>query len=310
MHLRVTISATIALLALFLFRPNTITLAQTSAPPPATRAPIVAPSAGPYRVYLPLIFSNGPVLAKKGVPLTYSADCPVVATMGAWWQYSWSPTPANCPGIENVPMISVPSEINATLTGNSQWILGFNEPDESWQPAYMDPATGAQLWRQIEQKYPPSSGKKLMSPGTGSEDYTHWLLNFRNSYIAQYGTPPRLDGLAAHCLKWWASQAINDCVPKYVDWANAWGASEVWVTEFAFATNPSCGAGASDSQAAQMEKQFIDWMVTQPKVTRYAWFASRIPPGTEIPGCFYTPLVDYYNPSQPTTFGTVYMPYR
>jgi hypothetical protein len=264
---------------------------------------------------LPLVLKGGaPALVyKKGVPLEYSANCSVVTLMGASWQYSWSPLPQNCPGVENVPMISVPGEISTTLGGNSQWIMGFNEPDEGWQPASMTPAQGAFWWRLIEQKYP---NKKLLSPGTGSEDYTHWLRDFRQAYIDQYHVAPRMDGLAAHCLKWWASQSINDCVTKYISWTVEWGASEVWVSEFAFAnldiSSPPCPVGwppVSDQLAAAEERTFLDWMTTQPTVTRYAWFTARIPPGEQIPRCFHTPLVDY-NTGQPTIFGTTYITYH
>ena len=222
--------------------------------------------------------------------------------MSAFWEYDWEPVPLNCSGIENVPMISGSGDVNTPVGGNSQWIMGFNEPD-GVQP--LDYNQAAIYWRQIEQTYPT---KKLLSPATGNEDSSHWLTNFRNAYITKYNTPPRLDGLAVHCYRWWTSQC-TDFVTEYEGWASSWGVPEIWVTEFSFATDPSCGYGASPAQAAQIEQSFISWMESQPQVTRFAWFASKLQPGTELPGCFYTPLVDW-NTGQPTSYGSFYLLYR
>jgi len=293
---------------LTLFQPPTASQADSPTPTPRLNPARVSASqpSTQYRVFLPLVLASLPPL-KKGVPLTYT-DCANVTSMNAFWEFAWSPTPPNCAGVENVPMIWGAGDINKTLSGNSQWVMGFNEPDSGSQ-ANLTPQQGADYWHQIEQQYPT---RKLLSPASATEDTSHWLVNFRNAYIATYHVPPRLDGLAVHCFKWWASQCI-DSTQQYINWANSWGTSEVWVTEFSFAMDPSCGAGASQSQALQMQQTYINWMTSQPKVTRYGWFASKIQ-GNEwwIQGvlqCFLTPLVDISS-GQPTSFGNAYLPYR
>lgn len=190
-------------------------------------------------------------------------------------------------------------DMDTPLGGNSDWIMGFNEPDTAWQ-ANLSPAQAAALWRQIEQRYPT---RKLLSPVTGNDP--NWLPNFRDAYISAYGTAPRLNGLAMHCYAWYASQ----CIPRTQQLetlASTWGATEVWVTEFSFATT----SPSSPDRSLQEQQLYIDWMVAERGVTRYAWFASKIQ-GNEwwIMNAFLTPLVDW-STGQPTQYGSIYLPYH
>jgi hypothetical protein len=236
---------------------------------------------------------------KKGAALTYQ-DCASAAAVSAVWEYAWTSSPPNCVGIENIPMIWGASDVTATLGGNSQWIMGFNEPDSASQ-SNLSPAYAASLWRQIEQKYP---NRKLLAPAPSGAG-ANWIVDFRNAYISAYGTAPRLDGLAMHCYAWYASQ----CIPlaqQFESWATSWGVPEIWVTEFSFSpTSPS-----SPSQSLQEAQTFIGWLESQSQVTRFAWFASKIQ-GSEwwIPPGFNTPLVDW-NSGQLATYGNMYLPFH
>ncbi len=232
---------------------------------------------------------------KKGVGLTYQ-DCASATTLGAKWQFGWMTSPANCAGIENVPMISVAGDVNTTLGGNSNWVMGFNEPDSAGA-TNLSPSSAATLWRQIEQKYP---NRKLLAPAPSGANPT-WLVDFRNAYIAAFGAPPRLDALAVHCFAWSADACIQH-TQLFEGWASSWGVPEVWVTEFSI----SPAAPNTPSQAIQEETTFLNWLDAEPMVTRYAWFASLIQ-GTEpwVNADFVTPLIDW-NTRQPTTFGSVY----
>lgn len=274
------------------------TSAQSPVPTSALRAATASPRVGPYSIYLPLII-GAPPPPKKGVPLTYN-DCTSVTTMNAFWEFAWSPTPPNCTGIENVPMIWGAGDINTTVGGNSLWIMGFNEPDNSGQ-ANLTPAQAATLWRQIEQKYPT---RKLLSPASNG-DIPNWLVDFRNAYISAYGSPPRLDGLGVHCYRWFAYQCIP-WIQQYESLAISWGVPEIWVTEFSFATT----SPSSPSGSLQEQQTFINWMESQSQVTRFSWFASKIQ-GTEwwALSAFHTPLVDW-NTGQSTSYGSNYLPYR
>ena len=293
------LSAALALLLLFFIRGTPVSLAESPTPTLQTKN-IRSPRSGPpYVSFLPLIFASP--LLKKGVALTYyQGYCQDVALMNASWEYAWVNGPPNCPGVENVPMIWDEVYVNWPLGGNSDWIMGFNEPDQPLQ-ADLTGQQAAELWYQIEQMYPT---RKLLSPATLAVTTT-WIVSFRDAYISTYGTPPRLDGLALHCFAWTSSECVNR-TQEYINLANSWGIPEIWVTEFSFATN----SPSSPSGSLQEMQTFINWMVSQPKITRYAWYGSRIQ-GNEwwaLPN-FHTPLIDW-NTGQPTAYGNIYIPYQ
>jgi hypothetical protein len=291
--------AIFSLLFIFTALTSQATVADSPTPTPVPK-PKRAPTSQFY-LFLPLAQGGTSVQTtpKKGAALTYQ-DCSSAIAVNASWEYGWSPKPPNCAGIENIPMIWGAGDVNATLGGNSQWVMGFNEPDSGSQ-ANLTPAQAASLWYQIEQMYP---DRKLLAPAPSGAN-ANWLVDFRNAYISAYGTPPRLDGLAVHCYAWYASQCIP-FVQQFESWASSWGVAEVWVTEFSFATT----SPSSPSLSVQQAQTFISWMEGQPQVTRFAWFASKIQ-GTEswLPPSFDTPLVDW-NTGQLTSYGNMYLPYR
>jgi hypothetical protein len=181
------------------------------------------------------------------------------------------------------------------LGGNSNWIMGFNEPDLRG----LSPYDAAGHWHTIKNTHPT---RKLLAPApSGSTNGLSWLIQFRTEYYSRYQEWPRLDGLAVHCYKWYAYECVN-FVQSFIDQANAWQVPEVWVTEFSFSpTNPSSSPGA-----LQEQQTFINWLETKSEIKRYAWFASRME-GDEwwAMDCHITPLVDW-DTSQPTSFGNTY----
>jgi hypothetical protein len=250
-----------------------------------------------FKVFLPLIVGTGtvtpPVVRKKGIGLTYH-QCADVTSMNAGWQYDWGDHPQSCRS-DNVPMFW--NNIGNLTTSYSSWIMGFNEPDLASQ-ANLTPDQAAALWRQVEQKYPSA---KMLAP-VPSQQNPNWIVDFRNAYIARYGTAPRLDALAMHCYAWDANYCIS-----YGQWfknlATSWNIAKVWVTEFAFLT---CNYQSVQQAGAEMVR-FIDWMELDPMIARYAWFAARIQ-GTEdwsFPPECNTALVDF-NSGQPTYYGQLY----
>jgi hypothetical protein len=203
------------------------------------------------------------------------------------------------------------------LGGNSQYILGFNEPDLTGQ-ANLTPQEAADLWYQIEawvnQNHP---GKKLVAPAPtyyGRE----WLTQFYNAFVSKYGRPPRLDALAAHCYAYPPSQwtecqtVIQWFETKVVAWNIPGG---IWVTEYGFPADSCTGTSCNWTSAVTALNSFTDWLQTKPYVQRYAWFANRIL-GDEVwwgNPAYTTRLVqcpDHPNvnctPGQLTPLGTAY----
>lgn len=222
-------------------------LLTTSAPLPL---PPVAAMRTKYVYYFPQV-GHAPESLKKGVGMPY-ADCDKLATLGIRWAYNWSSETWNCPGVENVPMAW--AGVPQTVRGNSDWLMGFNEPDRPDQ-ANLTPEQAAIKWRGIEAMYPE---RKLVAPAPSHLD-PEWLARFRDAYIAAFDRPPRLDALAVHCYLPTADECIA-LVQQFEDWAAAWNVPEVWVTEFSFVDTKE-------------EKQFIRYLQADPMVSRYGWFA-------------------------------------
>lgn len=223
-------------------------LLTTSAPLPL---PPVAVKRVQYVYYFPQS-GRAPESTKKGVGMPY-ADCDELAALDIKWEYNWSAETWNCPGVENVPM-AWGNYVPKAVGGNSQWLMGFNEPDQAGQ-ANLTPEQAAVKWQGVEVAYP---NRKLVAPAPSHLD-PDWLARFRDAYIAAYGEAPRLDALAVHCYLPTADECIA-LVQQFEDWAAAWDVPEVWVTEFSFVDTKE-------------EKQFIRYLQADPMVTRFAWFA-------------------------------------
>lgn len=204
---------------------------------------------------------NHPVTSKRGIGLTHG-EC---ADQFGSWGYDWSGRPPAC-NMETVPMAW--SGLPGILGGNSQWLMGFNEPDRPDQ-SNLSPERAATLWAQIEERYP---DRKLVAPAP-SHLHPEWIVDFRDTYIAEFDHPPRLDALALHCYLQSAAQCV-DLTDKFIGWAQAWNVpGGVWVSEFNFGLE---GGRRSEIAAWAQAQVFIDWMNAMPAVSRFAWFASRV----------------------------------
>src|SRR5574343_224524 len=236
----------------------------TARPPVLFRSPLATPdvSQAAYEanaltfvspVYLPVVDS---VPNKLGV-----AGCGPCGALGCAWCYSWSPWPGAPVGVERVPMIRDATNVNVTqLGGNSAWLMGFNEPDLAGQ-ANLSPERAAELWRELERKWP---DRKLVAPAP-SHLHPEWLVQWWVAYEERYGQPPRVDALALHCYL-----SADNCIrlaQEYAGLAEVWGIREGWVTEFAFTpVVPNW---------EQQVSEFVTYLEQSPFWTHYAPFVSR-----------------------------------
>ncbi len=108
------------------------------------------------------------------------------------------------------------------------------------------------------------------------------------AFVAQNGRPPRLDALAVHTY-WGGTLAdYQEQVEYYIGLAERWGVPEVWVTEFTLAPELDRTVRATVADLAV----YIEWLETQPMVTRYAIWTNRTECMPYPPGSFYdTPLI-------------------
>jgi len=226
-------------------------------------------------VFLPLVTMNlPPVSSKKGLAWAYQY-CDDAISVRALWVYDWGMTTKVCnANIESVPMVRDADQWahSKQVGGNSQWILGFNEPDLCPDQACLTPAQAVPLWHEIEAQFP---NKKLVAP-VPSQLHLNWLVDFRNDYIATYGTPPRFDALAMH----WYGFRYTDA-KALINWyearASEFGVSQLWLTEFAFPApdTDSCNGWTEDMVISDAEKLITD-LDNDPMIARYAWYAPRI----------------------------------
>lgn len=215
-----------------------------------------------FIVFLPIFVQSPPVASiKKGLANTlHSGAHPEDAiAVGAAWQYFWWNQATIVDGVESVPMIDTPAAMDIPVSGNSRWLMGFNEPEIATQ-ANITPEFAAQLWHMIEISH---ADKLLVSPAPVRDE--EWLSRFRDSYHKRCGEYPRLDAMAVHCYLPGASDCI-EWIMRFIDKARAWGIGQVWVTEFAFA-NPN------ETEA------FVQWMEAEPMIARYAIFVNRMDAG-------------------------------
>lgn len=228
----------------------------TARPPVLFQSPLQV-AAPEQQAYVPLVVSAP---NKLGI-----AGCGSCATLGCSWCYSWSPWPGASAGVERVPMLRDASNMQVTLLGgNSEWLMGFNEPDLCPQQACLTPEQAAQLWREIEAKWP---DKKLVAPAP-SHLHPEWLVQWYLAYQDRYGAAPRVDALALHC--YWRTAA--DCITlaeEYAGLAELWDIREGWVTEFTFTPI------VADWQAQIV--QFTAYLERSAFWTRYAPFVSHVP---------------------------------
>ena len=274
-------------------------------PPRPLRSPLTFDSPAPtpepaHRVYLPLLqVAPNP---KRGVSLACGYDdmarqAAEVDGLRVAWVWNWEPNPPLFAGIESVPCVWDASDIGQSLGGNSEWLLGFNEPDDADQ-ANMTPEQAAREWRRVEQTYPERklTSPQVMVPGT-------WLEDWYAAYQAQNGgRTPRIDALAVHTYYGNDITAYQTQVLHYIDLANKWGVEEVWVTEFAL----SPGLDRTLRETLTDTAAYVAWLDAQPLVTRYAPWTNRVECMTTVvpDGIFDTPL--YAANGALTPLGAVY----
>lgn len=209
-----------------------------------------------YQVFLPQYHIAA--MAKLGVS---GATPEQVDALGGSWYYAWGPNGRSTDGVEFVPMIWGEANMTATVSAGA-WLMGFNEPDGQ---SLITPERAAELWRQLEAMHP---DRKLASPGPSHLD-PGWLKRMRAAYIMRYGEPPRFDALCAHSYRATANEVIAD-LRIYLDWAEAWGVPEVWLTEFAVLP------GWSGPGWEYELRTLLAYLEAEPRITRYSPFVGYL----------------------------------
>jgi hypothetical protein len=229
-----------------------------------------------YTTYLPIVLS--PELnPKKGAFMIYP-PCSDISMLAASWYYNVSvhPDPI-CPTTDErfVPLVYNGENIEELLPiaiTNAQasgWLMGFTEPNLSWQ-GNLTPTLAAELWHQIEDQ---AGSIKLVSPAPSQHD-PDWLWDMVDEYQAHYGQLPRFDAIAWH-IYWDDPQYIRDFLIARHEEASINGYPDVpiWVTEY---SGKCWNSATADTGNDEIMTVVTPWFDSTPWIERYAWFANRI----------------------------------
>ena len=228
-----------------------------------------------YKTYIPVVYSP---INKFGIS---GGNNQMAQVIGASWFYAWNPI-VDISGVEGVAMMRDGTSINNIVIDNSNYLLGFNEPDVCPNQACITPANAAILWHIIEERFP---NKKLVSPATSHNTPT-WLIQFRDEYYKLYQKYPRLDALAFHCYYNNANQCI-EYGKQIITLAKEWEIPEVWCTEFSFLK-------ALNVNYIKEIEDFITWLEYEPIITHYSPYVTY---NGECPSLWWNDCRTDANPS-------------
>jgi hypothetical protein len=254
------------------------TASPTSTPTPAvTPSATVRPSAKPAakpRAAKPI--PPAPSTPKKGVSTyDFSGNAQALVDVKASWYYNWSPAKTNTggtdPGIEFVPMIWGPANVNATTLSQVKTrgtvLLGFNEPDFASQ-SNMTVQKALDLWPQLQ-----GTGMRLGSPAVafGADRPGGWLDQFMAG-AATRGY--RVDFITLH---WYGGDFSPAAVGQLKGYLQAtWNRyhKPIWLTEYALMRFANGGATVPTQQEQVAFVQGSTAMLEGLSfVERYAWFS-------------------------------------
>lgn len=267
--------------------------------------------------------------SKKGVALGGDMGAKVeMSKLNLSWYYNWDVSAFNDKsdfGVEHVPMVwgGAASNINsiADITDDSNYILGFNEPDIKSQ-ANMSAARSLAVWPYIE-----ATGKRTVSPALavyGSEYMDKFLISGEeydaNKEKKKYGNYDEegeeleieegfyeavdVDAVALHSYGGSQTGVLpsTKAIENAIDYLWEKFHKPIWVTEVSVTGSKGAFSDWSYEVPGALEymKQYvanlIELMDNDPRVERYAWFPYNVISDNEIDGlngCGTTALFDY-----------------
>jgi len=210
---------------------------------------------------IPLVAVAG---GKKGIGLSSGYGVTQLQALQVSWYYNWEAHSALKTKEQFVPMAHSAKHI-AAIEGRPEFVLGFNEPDNPKQSAYMDVNEALSVWPQLLAKGglvgSPSMAKNPVNPDG-------WL----HSFMAK---ARRVDFVTVH---WYRGADSEKFISDMKEIHAAYG-KPIWVTEFA----PQTAAESREKpnrytqqQVMQFMQQTVRWMNGSDFVQRYAWHDPKI----------------------------------
>lgn len=270
-------------------------------------------------------------LSKKGVAMGGDmSDTVEIGKLNISWYYNWATTAFNSSvdaGVAHVPMVWGAAQSNLreikNITDDSNYILGYNEPDIESQ-ANLSAGKGLAAW-----KYVAATGKRTVSPAlavynggfldkflkTGdtydpsqepeddeSEDTTTdgEVITLEGGFYAAVD----VDAVALHRYGGCKTDTDPDVsrLTDAIDWLWEKYHKPIWVTEVSVTGMKGGYSDWSYQHPGALERMkkyvagIIEAMDADDRVERYAWFPYNVESSNEIDGldgCGTTALFDY-----------------
>ncbi|HMR66954.1 MAG TPA: glycosyl hydrolase [Anaerolineae bacterium] len=251
-----------------------------------------------FSLYLPMV-SVPPLNPKKGFSAHGSPACTDLKALRASWYHNGSPFPDGTCGSEYhqnfVPMIYNKDLMVHLSTAVAQaqvsgYLIGFGEPNLTEQNSYLSPTEGATLWKQIEDAVVGTNIKLVspapnqFNPGQYGQQYGHqWTWAMADEFQRLYGRKPRFDATAWHIYADSASQLQNYLTARHNEAVTRGYNGPVWVLEYA----GQCVTSSVPTVQSLMMAT-APWLNSTPWIERYAWFATRLTPGSDAAGNDYS----------------------
>lgn len=260
-----------------------------------------------HTVYVLATFENGTFIktnertfyvSKKGLALGGDmSDKISLKKLNASWYYNWATTAFENSideDVAHVPMMWGDGDDNKEamkdLQSNSNYVLGFNEPDIGTQ-ANMNVAKGIRVWNE----YILPLGKRTVSPAPANPNgASQWITDFLNGLTVfktedgeemKYlpgdpGEPYFLEGTDCDAIAVHYYRGTTDVEGLLTSVKSVWDAyhKPIWVTEVSVMGRKGTTYDYSyDAPGAREKvKTFVEGMVENldslPYVERYAWF--------------------------------------
>lgn len=203
-------------------------------------------------------FSQG----KKGIGASESKgfSAKQLQALNVAWYYNWGAKSTLKTSVSFVPMIF--SKKSLAATPSSDYLLGFNEPDNQKQ-ANLAVEDALSMWPVVKSK-----AKYIGAPAmAGNAIKSAWLKTF--SQQAQF------DFITVHWYKGADSQKFIHDIKAICEYYK----KPVWVTEYAPVTAASAKQNPDKYRADEVQQfiqETVHWMIQEPCVQRFAWHDPKV----------------------------------
>ena len=221
---------------------------------------------------------------KRGIAYGHHtvADLTAIQSSVAWW-YNWADRPDvdlrdgayRTAGVEYLPMIWGATfdadDVIANIPADTEWLLGFNEPNFGSQ-ADISASAAAALWPEVE-RVADTLGLSIVSPAVnfcGGDCQDTSPFDYLDDFFAACDGC-RVDAVAFHIYVGCNPAGDNkaEWLINHIETYKARFSQPLWLTEFA------CDdAGSFADQVAFMEDA-VAYLESEPRIARYAWFSGR-----------------------------------